>query len=269
MARRTKPVNDAIVADGGTAMLHGQRASDGSNQAHHQHLGMQFLTTPIECAGPIWDWTDADIAAYVRAHGLTLPKQYTLGNTSLECAVCPAHHGLTEQNITMNLSPPLANVAQTMGRGLRLAVVRAMAAIDAEIDQGPKEDRAQRWGDVQGLMAAALHYDASGKTLDEVRVAYLAGSYELFAVGKSALLVEIVSAEAGRVLHMFLAAGDLGQIVSDLIPQAELFGKLNGCFAAAIGGRRGWLRVLRGSGYEFAGKSEAAYSWVAAKGLAA
>ena len=46
-----------------------------------------------------------------------------------------------------------------------------------------------------------------------------------------------------------LAAGDLDEIVSELIPIAERFGKAMGCIGAIVQSREGWGRALRDSGY--------------------
>jgi hypothetical protein len=46
-----------------------------------------------------------------------------------------------------------------------------------------------------------------------------------------------------------LAVGDLDQIRTDLIPQAEQWGRESGCILALIEGRGGWARVMAKHGY--------------------
>jgi hypothetical protein len=51
------------------------------------------------------------------------------------------------------------------------------------------------------------------------------------------------------VLQLWLAGGDLGEIVNELVPRAEAWGREQGCDRVWIMGRDGWRRVLRASGY--------------------
>lgn len=53
-----------------------------------------------------------------------------------------------------------------------------------------------------------------------------------------------------RDVHGLVAAGDLRDIVETLIPQAEAWGRANGCSGALIESRPGWARILKHHGYE-------------------
>lgn len=67
----------------------------------------------------------------------------------------------------------------------------------------------------------------------------------------SAILFSVKTYPSGlKELHGELAVGNLGGIVHDLIPRAELFGKEIGCSVAVIQSREGWNRVMRDQGYE-------------------
>jgi 3'-phosphoadenosine 5'-phosphosulfate sulfotransferase (PAPS reductase)/FAD synthetase len=266
---RFLPINELLVTDGATAFLHGQRASDNApSQKHHQSIGSSLAAT-VEIAGPLWEWADADVDSHIGRHDLKLPVQYhgTKGS-SLECAVCPAFHGMTDRHETTKLAPALAKASEGINRMLMQQATSAIQAIHSELSAIPAEDRAGRWQAALPLMAAALEYDNCGRKIEDVGAAYVAGDGELFTSANSALLAKCEHTQEGRMLDLFLVGGELREIEGDLIPQAEIWGKVMGCTLAVIGGRRGWGRALRRYGYVPIGRSEKAYSWVAVKALA-
>lgn len=53
-----------------------------------------------------------------------------------------------------------------------------------------------------------------------------------------------------REVHGLVAAGALDEIVAELIPAAEQWGRAHGCVGAVIESRPGWARSLKASGYE-------------------
>ncbi len=79
----------------------------------------------------------------------------------------------------------------------------------------------------------------------------LEGSAFLFTTDASAVIVEIKDYPTGaRVVHGLIAAGDADDIVETLIPQAEAWGKANGCTHAEVSSRPAWQRILKARGYE-------------------
>ena len=263
---RTKPIFDAALRDGATVLLHGQRASD----PHLFRGPSEFPGQPdgLELAGPLWDWPDDAVAAFVRQHGLAIPSHYDQVPCSLECAICPANNSRAENELRMRLSPPLAAVAHSLGMTVRKAAVGVLAGLEREVS-GIAEDRQARWNAAEKLIAAALSYDTGHKALAEIRDDYLGGKAELFGDARAALLTEFREFQSDKVLYGYLAAGDMHHLTNILRPQAELFAIAHGCAAAFIVGRKGWTRVLRPYGYVFYGQSEKPYSWTMAKSLLA
>jgi hypothetical protein len=51
-------------------------------------------------------------------------------------------------------------------------------------------------------------------------------------------------------VHGLIAAGNRDEIVNQLIPQAEAWGKEQGCIAGVVESRPAWAKVLKSSGYE-------------------
>lgn len=67
----------------------------------------------------------------------------------------------------------------------------------------------------------------------------------------SAILASVRKYPSGLLeLHGEIAAGELREIVSVLIPLTEHIGKTIGCQTATIQSRPGWVKVMRDQGYE-------------------
>lgn len=74
------------------------------------------------------------------------------------------------------------------------------------------------------------------------------GLAQLWAGTRSAMVTQVVDEAAGRALHVWLAGGDLGEILA-LKPGVEAWGRATGCGYVTINGRRGWDRILRSDGF--------------------
>lgn len=72
------------------------------------------------------------------------------------------------------------------------------------------------------------------------------GAYRFWRSANAAIIAEIKKFPTGaRQLHGLLAAGELAEIVSELIPQAEQWGRERGCVLAVIESRPGWAKALQ------------------------
>lgn len=97
-------------------------------------------------------------------------------------------------------------------------------------------------------LAAAL--DDRFYSIDYLDGLLVTGRAFLWASDAAALVAEIRTYPTGlRALHFLCAAGDLRAIEDDLRPRAEAFGRLNGCVAALIESRPGWVRRMKPHGY--------------------
>ena len=264
---RTLPILNAGLLDGMTALLHGQRA--GEAFSNHQAFCMG-LCPEVESAGPIWEWSKAEVWSYIEARGVVTPEQYRdaeiQGQTygSLECAGCPARNTQGNRARAARISPALSRISLEIGSAIRAEAIALLAEMEQEVADTVPEDRPTRWQRAQETLAASLQNRSGNDAgLSDYMDAYLAGDAELFTDGKAALLARIIRDPAGDTLDVCLAGGSLPCISDILRPQAELFARLAGCKFVAIGGRHGWLRAWRSFGYvdPWAGKPY----WTAAK----
>ena len=71
------------------------------------------------------------------------------------------------------------------------------------------------------------------------------GHYQFWPAPNGAAITEIVVYPKRKVLNIFLAGGDLGQLL-DMQASAAAWAKAQGCDALMMTGRAGWKRVLTG-----------------------
>lgn len=95
----------------------------------------------------------------------------------------------------------------------------------------------------------ALSYSGGTHEPTDVIEGILKGTMQLWPGPEACAVTEIVVYPNRKVLHVFLAAGKMEGIV-DMQESAEQWGKLQGCTAMTIAGRKGWARVLKDVGYE-------------------
>ncbi len=98
-------------------------------------------------------------------------------------------------------------------------------------------------------LEAALELSGGTHTLDDVVQAIIKGEMQFWPAPKGCAVTEIVNYPRKKVLHIFLAGGEMEQII-DMDDSAVEFAKMNGCTGMSIAGRKGWKRVLKDKGYE-------------------
>ena len=68
---------------------------------------------------------------------------------------------------------------------------------------------------------------------------------------EAAIVTELKQYPTGAwVIEGIVAAGSLDEIVEELIPRAEQYGREAGCIMARIESREGWGKVLKSKGWE-------------------
>lgn len=103
-------------------------------------------------------------------------------------------------------------------------------------------DRCHAW------IEAALEYSGGTHEYEDIQEAVMSGRMQLWAGETGCAVTEIITYPKKKVLHVFLAGGDMNQII-DFQDSAVEFGKMNGCTAMTLAGRRGWVKVLDKHGW--------------------
>ena len=102
---------------------------------------------------------------------------------------------------------------------------------------------------IRGWIADALQYSGGTHTVDDVIERIMSGHLQLWPAERGCAVTEIVVYPRKKVLHVFLAAGEMDQIIA-MIDSAIDWGKTQGCTGMTIAGRHGWSRVLAKYGYK-------------------
>ena len=95
---------------------------------------------------------------------------------------------------------------------------------------------------------AALAYSGGTHNFDDVKTAIAESRMQLWPTANSCAVTEIVEYARKKVLHVFLAGGDMDEVVGGIESVAD-WGRAQGCQSMTMSGRRGWERVLDKSGF--------------------
>lgn len=96
---------------------------------------------------------------------------------------------------------------------------------------------------------AALEYSNGTHDFMDVANAVLTGNMQLWANEKGCVVTEVLDFPKKRILHIFLAGGQLDAI-RDLEDSGVEWAKSIGCSAFTLTGRRGWDKALKNDGWE-------------------
>lgn len=97
-------------------------------------------------------------------------------------------------------------------------------------------------------IAEALAGGGSTHSVGDVLAQIEAGEAQLHEWEDSVIVTEIHDAPRCRVVHFWLAAGKLEEVIP-LSRVVLAWAKREGCSRATIAGRRGWVRVLQSDGW--------------------
>ena len=101
---------------------------------------------------------------------------------------------------------------------------------------------------IQDWIEAALEYSGGTHVYQDIVDAIGEGRMQLWLGERGCAVTEIVVFPRKKVLHVFLAAGEMDQLF-DMIDDATEWAKGHGCTAMTLAGRPGWQRVLSKHGF--------------------
>lgn len=102
---------------------------------------------------------------------------------------------------------------------------------------------------VEELIGSALEYDPAysvGDILNEVTECRA----ELWLGDRSIVVSNVVDKPNVRQFHIWIAAGDLTELMDLIYPRLEERARELGCGIMTISGRRGWIRKLKPHGFD-------------------
>lgn len=90
---------------------------------------------------------------------------------------------------------------------------------------------------------AALEYTGGTHLFEDIVSSIAKGQMQLWPAPRGCIVTEIVVYPRKKVLNIFLAGGELDQIL-DMDHDVKAWAKSNGCTAAQMSGRMGWKKPL-------------------------
>ena len=95
----------------------------------------------------------------------------------------------------------------------------------------------------------ALEYTKGTHTLDDIWNGVVRGDFQFWPGDKSAVITEIQIYPQTKVMHIFLAGGDLEELL-EMEKSVRAYAQTIGCNSMSISGRRGWVRIFERDGWE-------------------
>lgn len=96
---------------------------------------------------------------------------------------------------------------------------------------------------------AALEHSGGTHDFQDIAESVMQGTMQLWAGEVGCAVTEIIVYPKKKVLHVFLAGGQMNQII-DFQESAVEFGRMQGCSSMTLAGRRGWTKVLDKHGWK-------------------
>lgn len=95
---------------------------------------------------------------------------------------------------------------------------------------------------------AALEYTGGTHDYEDIVQGCYEARMQLWPAERAAAITEVIVYPRKKVLHVFLAGGEMKQLL-DMIADAAEWGRQHGCEAMTMAGRSGWERVLGAEGW--------------------
>ena len=101
----------------------------------------------------------------------------------------------------------------------------------------------------RAFLEPALEYSGGTHEWEDIAEGVYSNRMQLWANARGTAITEIVKYPRKTVLNVFIAGGDMDQLL-EMLESAKHWGRLQGCDTIAMSGRHGWLRVLNRHGWK-------------------
>lgn len=89
----------------------------------------------------------------------------------------------------------------------------------------------------------ALEYSGGTHTFEDICEGVAAGTLQFWPGRASAVITEVVQTPRQKILHFFLAGGNLADM-ERMLPGLREWGREQGCTKMTLTGRKGWERTF-------------------------
>ena len=101
----------------------------------------------------------------------------------------------------------------------------------------------------RGWIEAALEYGGGTHYYEDIAEGVTSGVLQLWPAERGCWVTEVTQYPRKKVLHVFLAAGELDQII-DMHESVVQWAIEQGCESLTMTGRKGWGKPLKNSGWK-------------------
>lgn len=108
---------------------------------------------------------------------------------------------------------------------------------------------ADEWARCRHWIEAALRHDGGFYTIEDIEREIGAGTAHFWAGERSAAITQFWWMPRAKVLNMWLAGGNLRELVDRMFPSAQRWAIEQDCTCMMLAGRRGWARVFEPLGF--------------------
>lgn len=96
---------------------------------------------------------------------------------------------------------------------------------------------------------AALEYTKGTHSISDIWNGIVNGSFQFWPGERSAVVTEIQIFPQRKIMHIFLAGGDLDELL-EMENSVRAYAETIGCNSMSISGRRGWVRIFESQGWK-------------------
>jgi hypothetical protein len=96
---------------------------------------------------------------------------------------------------------------------------------------------------------AALEYTKGTHTIQDIWDGIVTGNFQLWPGEKSAVVTEVQIYPRAKIMNIFLAGGDLEELIK-IEKAISIYAKALNCHSVTISGRRGWVKIFNGDGWQ-------------------
>lgn len=118
------------------------------------------------------------------------------------------------------------------------------------LDVPQRPSAADEWSRCRGWIAAALEHDGGFYSLPDIERLIAEGHAHFWAGERSAAITQFWWMPRCKVLNMWLAGGDMSELIEKLFPSAQYWAIQQDCSKIMLAGRPGWARVFAPLGFK-------------------
>lgn len=100
------------------------------------------------------------------------------------------------------------------------------------------------------LFDKALDIGGNTHTREDIAEGIKLGRFQYFGDDECCLVTEIIEYPRKRVLHLFIAAGNLNKLLEEYLPRVKQFAADNGCASLTSVSRKGFLKRFPAYGFK-------------------